>query len=80
MTPREKVQTVDIDTPALDVLHLLGERGLNQVPVLEDGLMVGLISRREILDRVQVAGSLAAGRSAPEGPDDPPEPHRGEPG
>ncbi len=59
MTPREKVATVSADTPALDVLQLLGERRLNQVPVLEDGRMVGLITRRELLDRVQLAGSLA---------------------
>ena len=64
MTPREKVVTVSTDTPALDVLQLLGERRLNQVPVLEDGRMVGLITRRELLDRVHLAGSLA--------PDEPP--------
>lgn len=62
MTPREKVATVSADTPALDVLQLLGERRLNQVPVLEDGRMVGLITRRELLDRVQLAGSLAPGQ------------------
>lgn len=59
MTPREKVVTVSTDTPALDVMQLLGERRLNQVPVLEDGRMVGLITRRELLDRVHLAGSLA---------------------
>ena len=31
----------------------------HQVPVLEDGRMVGLITRRELLDRVHLAGSLA---------------------
>ncbi len=60
MTPREKVATVSADTPALDVLHLLGERRLNRVPVLEDGRMVGLITRCELLDRVQLAGSARA--------------------
>lgn len=64
MTPREKVVTVSTDTPALDVLQLIGERRLNQVPVLADGRMVGLITRRELLDRVHLAGSLA--------PNDPP--------
>ena len=59
MTPREKVTTVSTETRALDVLQLLGERRLNQVPVLEDGRMVGLITRRELLDRVHLAGSLS---------------------
>jgi Zn-dependent protease/predicted transcriptional regulator len=62
MTPREKVVTVTADTPALDVLHLLGERRLNQVPVLEDGRMIGLITRREIIERLQLAESLGADR------------------
>ena len=59
MTPRDKVVTVSTDTPALDVMQLIGERRLNQVPVLADGRMVGLITRRELLDRVHLAGSLA---------------------
>jgi CBS domain-containing protein len=42
----------------LDRRKLLGERRLNQVPVLAEGRMVGLITRRELLDRVHVAGSL----------------------
>jgi CBS domain-containing protein len=58
MTPRENVLTVDADRPAVKVLMLLGEKGLNQVPVLEDGRMVGLITRREILERVQLAETL----------------------
>ena len=61
MTPREKVVTVSTDTPALDVLQLLGERRLNQVPVLAEGRMVGLITRRELLDRVNLAGAFAVG-------------------
>ncbi|MFN0145633.1 MAG: site-2 protease family protein [Dehalococcoidia bacterium] len=59
MTPRDKVVTVSTETPALDVLQVIGERRLNQVPVLADGRMVGLITRRELMDRVHLAGSLA---------------------
>ncbi len=58
MTPRESVITVDVSRPALEVLMLLGEKSLNQVPVLEEGRMVGLVTRREILERVQLAESL----------------------
>ncbi len=59
MTPREKVATVLADTPALEVMQLIADRRLNQVPVLEDGRMVGIITRRELLDRIQLAGTLA---------------------
>jgi CBS domain-containing protein len=58
MTPRDTVITVPAATPALEVLMLISEKRLNQVPVLEEGRMIGLISRREILDRVQMANKL----------------------
>ncbi|MBI2765996.1 MAG: site-2 protease family protein [Chloroflexi bacterium] len=58
MTPRDKVVTVTAALPALEVLHLLGERRLNQVPVLEEGRMIGLITRRELIERLQLAESL----------------------
>src|SRR6185369_599290 len=57
MTPRERVVTVAGDAKALDILHTIGEKRLNQVPVIEDGRMVGMITRRELLDRVQLAES-----------------------
>ena len=71
MTPREKVVTVSTDTSALDVLHLLGDGRLNQVPVLADGRMVGLITRRELLDRVQLAGAVAPDQPSTDGADGP---------
>ena len=42
MTPRSDIVTVDADSSAVQVLTLLGEKGLNQVPVLEEGRMIGL--------------------------------------
>jgi Zn-dependent protease/CBS domain-containing protein len=58
MTPREQVVTVAADAPATDVLMLMAEKSLNQVPVLEDGRMIGMVSRRELLDRVQLVETL----------------------
>lgn len=66
MTPREKIVTVEPTTPAVEVLLKLGERNLNQVPVLEDGRMVGLVTRREILERLQLAESLGANQGSVE--------------
>ncbi|MBK6662247.1 MAG: site-2 protease family protein [Thermoflexaceae bacterium] len=62
MTPRGRVLTVSADTPALEVLHQLGANRLNQVPVLEEGRMIGLITRRELLERVELAESLGERR------------------
>ena len=58
MTLRDSVVTVEATRPAVEVLVLLGEKGLNQVPVLEDGRMVGMVTRRELMDRIQLAEAL----------------------
>ena len=58
MTRREAIVTVDANRPAVEVLVLLGEKGLNQVPVLEEGRMVGIVTRRELMDRIQLAEAL----------------------
>ncbi|HQW51516.1 MAG TPA: site-2 protease family protein [Tepidiformaceae bacterium] len=58
MTPRDRIVTVIATTPAVEVLVLLGEKRLNQVPVLDDGRMIGMITRREILERLQLAETL----------------------
>ena len=50
---------MDAGTAAFDVFVLVSKKGLNQVPVLADGRMVGLITRRHLLDRMQLAESLA---------------------
>lgn len=59
MVPRERVTTVTADAKALDVLRLISEKRFNQVPVLEGGEMIGIVTRRELLDRLQLAETLA---------------------
>ncbi len=59
MTPREKVMTVSADAKAMDVLRLVSEHRFHQVPVLEEGRMIGMVTRRELLDRLQLAETLA---------------------
>jgi Zn-dependent protease/predicted transcriptional regulator len=72
MTPREQVITVDAGSSALEVLTIVSQKRLNQVPVLEEGRMIGLITRRELLDRVQLAESLAPDpQDAPESGESP---------
>jgi Zn-dependent protease len=61
MTPRDKVVAVETGTGALDVLAMIGQRHLNQVPVIDGGRMVGLISRRDLVDRIQMTEALRKG-------------------
>lgn len=68
MTPRDRVVTVEASTKAVDVLGLLGERRLNQVPVIAEGQAIGLVSRRELIERIHMVETLA--------PEEPPAPDK----
>jgi len=47
----EPVATVDVDAAIDEVIELLGDetRDINRLPVLEDGELVGIISRQDVL-------------------------------
>jgi Zn-dependent protease/predicted transcriptional regulator len=49
MTPLEHLVTTSPRQDAFDALELLGHNNLNQLPVLEQGQLVGLIHREDIL-------------------------------
>jgi Zn-dependent protease len=49
MRPADKLTTVSPHDEAFDVLALLGQRDLNQLPVVEGGQLVGMIRRADIL-------------------------------
>ena len=46
------VITVTEDTGILDVAHLFVDKGLRRVPVTREGLLVGQISRRDLLRQI----------------------------
>jgi Zn-dependent protease/CBS domain-containing protein len=49
MTPVERLVTAAPGDKAVDVLGLLGQRDVNQVPVLDAGRLVGLVRREDVL-------------------------------
>ncbi|MYK25704.1 MAG: CBS domain-containing protein, partial [Dehalococcoidia bacterium] len=53
------------------VMPLLAQRRLNQLPVIDEGRMIGIITRRELLDRLQIAEELGQGET-PDGDAEPP--------
>jgi CBS domain-containing protein len=64
MTPREKVVTVEPGTLASDLLALMSKERVNQVPVVEDGRLVGIVTREDLLERVSLADRLGPGQVA----------------
>lgn len=54
----DQVTTATPAQPLLEVLHVMGTQDINQVPVVEDGRLVGLVSREEIIRYLQVHQSV----------------------
>ncbi|WP_054692270.1 CBS domain-containing protein [Syntrophomonas palmitatica] len=44
-----KIQAVEEDTPVSKIVELMQSRGINRVPVLRNGKLVGIITRNDIL-------------------------------
>lgn len=49
MTPRDRLATIDICIDAADALQSLSQSGVNQLPVMEEGTLAGLVTREDIL-------------------------------
>ncbi len=58
MTPREELGTVSPDTDAYDVLMQMIDAGRGRLPVLENDELVGIISRKDILQFVEFREAL----------------------
>ena len=60
MTPRDALRTVKPDTDAYDVLMQMIDVGSGRLPVLENGELVGIISRKDIMQFVEFREALGA--------------------
>jgi Zn-dependent protease/CBS domain-containing protein len=58
MVPTQRLVTVQPDAPVLTAVHLMQEGEYNQLPVLVEGRMVGLITRNDILRFLQLRRSV----------------------
>lgn len=64
MTPAERLIVVHPGEDASDALNELLQRDIRQLPVMEDGHMVGLVRRRDIMRWLQISsGDGRGGRS-----------------
>lgn len=58
MTPAAEVITVSSPMPAMDVLALISEKRLNQVPVVSEGRILGVVSRRGLVERLAISEAV----------------------
>jgi CBS domain-containing protein len=58
MTPFDKLKWVRPDEELSSILRTLTEDNINQVPVVEDNKIVGMVSRENLLNFVNVRSGL----------------------
>ena len=58
MMPFDMIKTVDVDDSALTVLQRMDEGDINQIPVVEAGLLAGMISRDNVLRFIRTKAEL----------------------
>jgi predicted transcriptional regulator len=58
MRPLQELQTVTPETPVLDALKLVATNDVNQLPVVENGTLQGMVSRSQLVQLLQVRNQL----------------------
>jgi Zn-dependent protease len=61
MTPTERLVAVTPTDDAAEALSKLSQRDVNQLPVLRDGVLVGLLRRRDIIRWLQLESNFEVG-------------------
>ena len=59
MTPFERLRTVSSQEDARQILQLMGEADVNQVPVVDGRRLLGIVSRGDIVRLIQVRRAMA---------------------
>jgi Zn-dependent protease len=54
MVPSEQVHTVEPGVSVLEAMRLMQEHDVNQLPVLDEGRLVGLLTRGDVLQRLEL--------------------------
>lgn len=59
MTPLEKLHTVAASDPAMQVLQTMAQFDVNQLPIIDRRLLVGMVSRGDVLRLIQIRREVA---------------------
>jgi Zn-dependent protease/CBS domain-containing protein len=60
MTPADRLVAISPERSLDEALHLMGKRNVHQLPVMENGTLVGFVTRADILRTVQMRVELGA--------------------
>lgn len=62
MKPLEKIHSVTPDTPVMSALEIMGREDVNQLPVMSDGHMAGILSRAHVLELLRSKSEMGEDR------------------
>lgn len=68
MVPAERVRTIPDTASAFDAAELMGREGLAQLPVVDDGRLVGIIAQADIARALRTRRELEAGAPSSDEP------------
>ena len=60
MVPTEKVVTVEPHTELLEALKLMQEHDIHQLPVLDDGRVLGMVTRGDVMRQIELRAEFRA--------------------
>ena len=66
MIPLERLHVVQPQQSLNDVLPLMGGRDVNQLPVVQNGVPVGIVSRDAIVRYLEVRRTLGSSNAKPD--------------
>lgn len=70
MVPAADVHTIEPSTSVLEAMRLMQEYDVNQLPVLDDGRLVGMLTRGDVLQRLELS-ALVGNSEEPRRPTEP---------
>lgn len=63
MTPLAQLVVVSPDTPLTVAMRSMSERDINQIPVVRNGVLVGLLTRNDVIRYIQMRNEFPNGRT-----------------
>ena len=58
MTPREKLHVISIQDDLAHALEVMASQDVHQMPVLEGRMLLGFVTRADVLRLIQIRGEL----------------------
>ena len=54
MVPADRIVTVGPQTGVIEAMRLMREHDVHQLPVIEDGRMVGMVTRGDVMRQIEL--------------------------